>query len=101
MMLRSANKPGDLVLTSILWMTGFFFVASAHCGAHAEQRDPDRATTFGYVVNAVDNTVSVIDTAGNTVVATVPVGSLPVGVATTPDGTTHQGTTIVVDLSPM
>ena len=34
-----------------------------------------------------DNTVSVIDTATNTVVATIPVGNFPLGVAVTPDGT--------------
>ena len=34
----------------------------------------------------ISNTVSVIDTATNTVVATVPVGSVPAGVAVTPDG---------------
>ena len=33
------------------------------------------------------NTVSVIDTATNTVVATIPVGGNPFGVAITPDGT--------------
>ena len=32
------------------------------------------------------NTVSVIDTATNTVIATIPVGSSPFGVAVTPDG---------------
>ena len=32
------------------------------------------------------NTVSVIDTASNTVVTTVPVGTSPHGVAVTPDG---------------
>jgi YVTN family beta-propeller protein len=70
-------------------MTGFFFVASALHGAHAEQHNPDRAVTFGYVPNANDNTVSVIDTATNSVVATInlPVGAIPKGVATTPDGT--------------
>ena len=35
----------------------------------------------------IDNTVSVIDTATNTVIATVPVGIYPIGVAVTPDGT--------------
>jgi YVTN family beta-propeller protein len=84
---RSANKSEGLILTSALWMIRLFFVASALYGAHAEQHDPAKATTFGYVVNAVDNTVSVIDTASNAVVATIPVGTLPVGVATTPDGT--------------
>ena len=34
----------------------------------------------------INNTVSVIDTATNTVIATIPVGNLPIGVAVTPDG---------------
>ena len=42
------------------------------------------AQNFAYVTNANDNTVSVIATASNTVVATVPVGNQPVGVAITP-----------------
>lgn len=87
---RSANKPLNLILTSALWMAGFLFVAAALSGtAHAEQQNPDGATTFGYVANAFDNTVSVIDTATKTVVATInlPVGAIPKGVATTPDGT--------------
>jgi YVTN family beta-propeller protein len=83
----SANRPRAVILTSVLWITGFFLVASAPYGAHAEQHNPAGATTFGYVVNAVDNTVSVIDTASNAAVATIPVGTLPVAVATTPDGT--------------
>ena len=44
------------------------------------------AAPFAYVANAGDNTVSVIDTATNTVVAPIAVGSLPRGVAVTPDG---------------
>jgi YVTN family beta-propeller protein len=84
---RSANKPGDLISTSVLWMTRFFLVASALYGAHAEQNNLAKATTFGYVTNVDDNTVSVIDTVSNAVVATIPVGGFPDGVATTPDGT--------------
>jgi YVTN family beta-propeller protein len=45
------------------------------------------AVPFAYITNQVDNTVSIIDTATNTVTATVSVGSNPVGVAVTPDGT--------------
>jgi YVTN family beta-propeller protein len=45
------------------------------------------STTYGYVANGDDNTVSVIDTATNKVTATVPVGSGPSKVAITPDGT--------------
>jgi YVTN family beta-propeller protein len=44
---------------------------------------PDGGTV--YVANEFDN-VSVIDTATNTVTATVPAGLLPFGVAVTPDG---------------
>jgi YVTN family beta-propeller protein len=43
---------------------------------------------FAYVTNLVDNTVSVIDTARNKVVATIPVGTAPFAVAfaaVTPD----------------
>jgi YVTN family beta-propeller protein len=43
------------------------------------------AQTRAYVTNL--NKVSVIDTATNTVVATIPVGVGPIGVAITPDGT--------------
>jgi hypothetical protein len=63
MTIGSANKPGRLVSTSVLWTTGFFFVASALYGAHAEQRNPAKAATFGYVANVDGDTVSVIDTA--------------------------------------
>jgi YVTN family beta-propeller protein len=87
MTLRSASKPGDLVLTAILWMTGFLFVASTPHLARAQQLSRPRAATFGYVANEQNNTVSVIDTASNTVVATIAVGGFPDGVATTPDGT--------------
>ena len=40
-----------------------------------------------YVSNLGDNTVSVINTATNTVIATVPVGNLPTLIALTPDNT--------------
>jgi YVTN family beta-propeller protein len=42
--------------------------------------------TRAYVPNGGDNTVSVIDTVNNTVVANVSVGAVPVRVAITPDG---------------
>jgi YVTN family beta-propeller protein len=45
------------------------------------------AGTFVYVTNVLSGTVSVIDTASNTVVATVPVGATPAGVAINPAGT--------------
>jgi YVTN family beta-propeller protein len=45
-----------------------------------------RAAPFAYVTNMGDNTVSVIDTDTNRVVATVPVGPVPYGVAVDPRG---------------
>src|SRR6185295_20375691 len=45
------------------------------------------AQTRGYVTNSGDDTVSVIDPANNTVVATITVGDEPGGVAVTPNGT--------------
>ena len=49
---------------------------------------PLHANTFAYVTNNQSNTVSVIDTATNTVVgAPISVGSNPAGVAITPDST--------------
>src|SRR5215510_11005889 len=44
------------------------------------------AQTRAYVTNASDNTVSVIDTATNSVIATIPVGLGPSAVAVTPNG---------------
>ena len=41
---------------------------------------------FAYVANNRSHDVSVIDTAGNTVVATVPVDGAPIRIAVTPDG---------------
>lgn len=42
-----------------------------------------QAAPFAYITNSGSNTVSIIDTTTNTVVATVAVGSLPNGVACT------------------
>jgi YVTN family beta-propeller protein len=44
------------------------------------------AAPFAYITNAADDTVSIIDTATNTVTATVPVGLSPYGVAVSSDG---------------
>ena len=48
---------------------------------------PAAAAPFAYVTNEdLAGTVSVIDTATNMVVATIPVGEYPFGIAVTPDG---------------
>ena len=44
------------------------------------------AQTIAYVANGGDNTVSIIDTATNTVTAAVPVGGFPTAIAVTPNG---------------
>jgi YVTN family beta-propeller protein len=44
-------------------------------------------TPFVYITNSGSNNVSVIDTATNTVTATVSVGYNPLGVTVSPDGT--------------
>ena len=47
---------------------------------------PPPAQFFAYVTNSNSSSVSVIDTASNSVVATVGVGGRPIGVGITPDG---------------
>jgi YVTN family beta-propeller protein len=44
------------------------------------------AQTVAYVANSDSTNVSVIDTASNTVTATIPVGAVPAGIAFSPDG---------------
>ena len=51
------------------------------------QPSNEGAAPFAYITNQDSNNVSVIDTATNTVTATVPVGHSPEGVAVSPDGT--------------
>ncbi len=47
---------------------------------------PPPAQFFAYVTNSNSSSVSVIDTASNSVVATVGVGGRPIGIGITPDG---------------
>src|SRR5262245_20698572 len=49
---------------------------------------PGHAATKAYVGNFKDNSVSVIDTASGSVVATIPVAAGPHGMTSTPDGRT-------------
>jgi YVTN family beta-propeller protein len=62
-------------------MAGTLFVAAPLFGAYANAA----ANPSAYLTNGADNTVSVIATASNTVVATIPVGQTPLGLAVTPD----------------
>jgi YVTN family beta-propeller protein len=77
---RSANRSRGWILTSVRQISGIVFVAAALFGAHAKAA----ANPSAYLTNAGDNTVSVIATASNTVVATIPVGNRPQDVAITP-----------------
>jgi YVTN family beta-propeller protein len=61
-------------------------VAITPVGTRAND-DDRRHQSLAYVTNGADNTVSVIDTASNTVVGTIPVGQDPFGVTITSDGT--------------
>jgi YVTN family beta-propeller protein len=67
------------------WARGFVALCAVLAMGLGLMARPAEAAPFGYVANFDDGTVSVIDTATNTVVATVPVGPA-IGVAVTPDG---------------
>src|SRR5579864_9703688 len=72
-----ANISTGLVVRSILKLALITSCALA-CSAQAQQ--------FAYVTNSGSSSVSVVDTATNTVKATIGVGARPIGVAFTPDG---------------
>ena len=73
--------------SNALWARGLKAVCVALAMVLGAMTSPAQAAPFAYVANHGSDTVSVIDTATNTVVATVGVGSSPVWVAVTPDGT--------------
>ena len=52
---------------------------------------PAAAEPFAYVANHGSHNVTVIDTATNGLVTTIPVGNNPVGAAITPDGAFAYG----------
>src|ERR1700746_3195004 len=62
------------------------------------------AQTFVYAPNTGNNNVSVINTATNTVTATIPVGPSPIGIVVSPDGTTvyvtNQGNGTISVINP-
>src|SRR5207302_10648099 len=63
------------------------------------------AAPLAYITDESANALSIVDTSTNTVVATVPVGTVPIGVAVTPDGSgvyvanSGDGTVSVIDTS--
>ncbi|MGH6795069.1 MAG: YncE family protein [Methylocella sp.] len=76
----------DSKTSRAFWARGLIVLAAV-LGLGLSAR-PAAAAPFAYVTINSGNpgTVSVINTASNTVVATVPVGGQPIGVAVTPDG---------------
>jgi YVTN family beta-propeller protein len=103
--LRTVSRPmGTLVLNKeenmnplCLWISTFAAVLLMLPGAKAQN---------AYVADGINsNTVSVIDSSSNTIVATATVGSAPGGVAVTPDGTrayvanNHSNSVSVIDTS--
>ena len=75
--------PKELNIFIIFTVVLSFFVVGG-CSNHSGGIKPD--VIRAYVSNAGSNNVSVINTATNTVVDTVPVSDDPHGVAITPDG---------------
>jgi YVTN family beta-propeller protein len=86
---RAASARGFMVLGAVLAM------------GLASMARPAEAAPFAYVANIVSNTISVIDTATNMVVAALPLGEVT-GIAITPDGkhayvTQFAGSVSVID----
>ena len=81
------------------WLRALVVACCAGAGMQAA------AAPFAYIPNSGDDTVSVIDTASNTVVATVAVGDRPFAVAVLPDGsrayiTNSESDTVSVIAAP-
>ncbi|MGH9264317.1 MAG: beta-propeller fold lactonase family protein [Acidimicrobiales bacterium] len=74
----AGRRPATAVLAMVVAST-----LAVAIGASPAYAAPGRA----YVANTVSDTVSVVDTATNTVVATIPVGDQPNALAVRPDGT--------------
>jgi YVTN family beta-propeller protein len=67
------------------WARGFVALCAVLTMGLGMMARPAEAQPFAYVANSGDNTVSVIDTATNTVVATLAVGSDPIKDAVGPE----------------
>jgi YVTN family beta-propeller protein len=80
--MRSSNSNGSRAA----WARGVMALCAMLAMGLGSTASPAEAAPFAYVANDGSGTVSVIDTATNTVVATVPVRNNPTGVAVTPDG---------------
>jgi len=75
------DTPSNTVVATIPVELGSFGVAIPPDGTRPYEHDDRRHQPLAYVTNNSGNTVSVIDTAGNKVVATIPVGNFPFALA--------------------
>ena len=81
------------------WAWGFMALRAVLAMELSSMAGPAAAAPFAYVANAGANSVSVIDTATHTVVATIPVGKAPFAVAVTPNGK-HAYVTNFLSVNP-
>ncbi len=99
--MKMKYKTHRILLTSISFLLFLSLFSSMVSTATAQ--GTSSTATYAYITNGGSNSVSVIDTATNTVAATVSVGSSPQGVAFSPDGTLvyvanfGSGTVSVID----
>ena len=80
--LRVGDEFGEFTLTQMINGTN-----ESNLGSLVFERHAFESPIYAYITNMGSNTVSVIDTATNTVTDTVNVGSYPWGVAVNPKGT--------------
>src|SRR5437763_6549238 len=80
------DLPSRWFTFTVIWL--LVFICGLSAGGNTTQ-----AQTRAYVVNTCSDTVSVIDTATNSLIATIPIGLAPEGVAIAPDGARAYVTT--------
>ena len=78
---RTAARPAGRPVLTVVALAAATLLLTV--GASPASAAPGRA----YVANSASDTVSVVDTATNTVITAIPVGNGPEGLAVTPDGT--------------
>ena len=81
-----SNNTGSGTVSVIETSTNRVLVPTIAVGNGPRGLTVSRDGRFVYVANQFSNTVSVIETTGNTVRATIPVGYQPTDVGVTPDG---------------
>jgi YVTN family beta-propeller protein len=83
--MKTNKKLHSAALTSTALI--LFLILASFTASAATEQSASSVGTYAYITNEFSSTVSVIDTATNTVTATAPAGSQPAGVAVNPAGT--------------